>query len=334
MALERSDRPTLRTISELTGFAVPTVSRALKGAPDIGPATKDTVQRVAREIGYVPNRAGVRLKTGKTHVISLILSTERDIMSHTARLISGIAEALRDTNYHLIVTPTLKGEDPMKPVRYIVETGSADAIILNQTEPEDARVAYLMERGFPFATHGRTNQSCQHAYFDFDNDRYGQMAVSELAGRGRRHILLVAPPPNQMYARHMIAAAEEQAALSGVGLTRLEAATSDETTDAIRSAVFDHVTSAVETDAILCGSTAAAMASVAAVEAAGRAVAQDVDVLSKEALPFLKLFRPGIITLAEDAVRAADFLARATVQAVDRPDLPPLQALDFPETFD
>ena len=327
-------RPTLRTISELTGFAVPTVSRALKGAPDIGKSTKETVQRVAREIGYVPNRAGVRLKTGKTHVVSLVLSTDRDIMSHTARLISGIAEALRDTNYHMIVTPTLKGEDPMKPVRYIVETGSADAIILNQTEPEDARVAYLMAHGFPFATHGRTNQSHLHPYFDFDNDRYGRIAVSELAARGRRHILLVAPPPGQMYARHMITAAEEQARDCGVGLVRLQAATSDETTDTIRAAVLEHVSRAPETDAILCGSTAAAMASVAAIEAAGRSVSKEVDILSKEALPFLNLFRPGIITLAEDATRAGDFLARAAVQAIDRPDLPPMQALDFPDRID
>ncbi len=331
MTLERSTRPTLRTISELTGFAVPTVSRALNDAPDIGKSTKETVRRVAREIGYVPNRAGVRLKTGKTHVISLVLSTERDIMSHTARLITGIAEALRDTPYHMIVTPTLRGEDPMKPVRYIVETGLADAIILNQTEPDDARVAFLMERDFPFATHGRTNESHLHPYFDFDNAQYGRIAVKKLAARGRKHILLVAPPPNQMYARDMIAAAEAEARARGLAMTRLGSATSDEATEIIRAAVFDHVAANRETDAILCASTAAAMASVAAIEALGRQVARDVDILAKEAMPFLELFRPGIITLAEDATRAGAFLARAAVQAIDRPDLPPMQGLDFPD---
>lgn len=330
MSPDRPARPTLKTISDLSGYAVPTVSRALKDAPDIGKSTKETVKRIARDIGYVPNRAGVRLKTGKTHVISLVLSTERDIMSHTARLISGIAEALRGTHYHMIVTPTLRGEDPLKPVRYIVDTESADAIILNQTEPEDARVAFLMERGFPFVTHGRTNRCHLHPYFDFDNARYGRIAVSRLAERGRRHVLMVAPPPNQMYARHMIDAAEAEARRRGVALVRLNTATSDEGTDTIRAAVSDHVKDHPETDAILCASTAAAMASVAAIEAAGRRVADDVDILAKEALPFLGLFRPGIMTLAEDVARAGDFLARAAVQAIDRPDLPPMQGLDFP----
>jgi LacI family transcriptional regulator len=88
---ERSERPTLKTISQLSGFAVPTVSRALKDAPDIGKSTRETVQRIAREIGYVPNRAGVRLKTGRTNVISLVLSSDHDMMNHTTRLISAIA---------------------------------------------------------------------------------------------------------------------------------------------------------------------------------------------------------------------------------------------------
>ncbi|MEM1300990.1 MAG: LacI family DNA-binding transcriptional regulator, partial [Pseudomonadota bacterium] len=48
-------RPTLKTIAEITGFAVPTVSRALSDAPDIGAATKAKVLKVAKDLGYVPN---------------------------------------------------------------------------------------------------------------------------------------------------------------------------------------------------------------------------------------------------------------------------------------
>ena len=53
--------------------AVPTVSRALNDAPDIGEATKRRVQELAEKIGYRPNRAGLRLRTGKTNVIALVL---------------------------------------------------------------------------------------------------------------------------------------------------------------------------------------------------------------------------------------------------------------------
>ena len=114
-------RPTLKTISELTGFAVPTVSRALKGAPDIGQETKRKIRDVAQQIGYVPNRAGVRLRTGRTNVISLVLATDHDVTDHTGRLIAAIAQTLRGTPFHLTVTPFSAGEDRMSPIRYVVE---------------------------------------------------------------------------------------------------------------------------------------------------------------------------------------------------------------------
>ena len=114
------EKPTLKTISRLSGMAVPTVSRALGDAPDISLETKAKVRRIADKIGYIPNRAGVRLRTGRTYVIALVLSTEHDVMNMTARLISSIADGLRGSLYHLVVTPDFPDEDPMKAIRYIV----------------------------------------------------------------------------------------------------------------------------------------------------------------------------------------------------------------------
>jgi len=141
--LFKSSRPTLKSIAKICGLAVPTVSRALSGASDIGKSTRDRVRQVADEIGYIPNRAGVRLRTGKTNVISLVLPTEVDGLNYSSRIIASIAGALRDSPYHLIVTPFFPDEDAMKPIKYIVETRSADAIIINQTQPEDPRVKYF-----------------------------------------------------------------------------------------------------------------------------------------------------------------------------------------------
>ena len=59
------EKPTLKTLARLSGFAVATVSRALSDAPDIGDNTKNLVKHIAEAVGYVPNRAGVRLRTGK-----------------------------------------------------------------------------------------------------------------------------------------------------------------------------------------------------------------------------------------------------------------------------
>lgn len=323
-------KPTLKTISRLSGLAVPTVSRALNDAPDIGAETKRLVRRIADEIGYVPNRAGVRLRTGRTNVISLVMSTEHDVMNHTARLISSVAGALRGTPFHLNITPYFPSEDPMKPIRYVVETGSADAVIFNQTEPADPRVAWLLERGFPFATHGRTQWADKHPYFDYDNTTWGQIGVRRLYEASRRHILLIAPPVLQSYAQHIIGGASDAARMIGVRLTTLQGATSDSASAEVHAAVRAHLTADPSIDGIICSSTSATMAAVGALESVGRSIGRDIDVFAKEAIPFLTLFRPGIIAMQEDVARAGEFLARAAIRAAREPDLPPMQGLDVP----
>ena len=264
-------------------------------------------------------------------MISLVLSTDHDMMNHTARLISSLAGELRDTPYHMIVTPYFPADDPMTPVRYIVETGSADAVILNQTQPEDPRVAYLMARAFPFATHGRTNWCADHAYYDFDNTRFAGIGVEQLAGRGRRSLLLVAPPQSQNYARDMIGGARQQSERLGISLRILEGATSDSASEDVEAACARHLQTHPETDAVICASTTAAMAVTASAEEMQRTLGKDLDIFAKEAVPFLRRFRPAILTVHEDVSTAGSFLARAAIQRITAPAKPPMQMLERPE---
>ncbi len=329
-ALKAGERPTLKTIAKLTGLAVATVSRALSDAPDIGEDTKIRVRETADRIGYRPNRAGVRLRTGKTNVISLVMSTDHDMMNHTARLISSVAATLHGTAYHMIMTPYFPTEDPMKPVKYLVETGSADGIILNQTEPEDPRVRYLMDRDFPFATHGRTDWADQHPYFDFDNRVFVEIAVKKLASRGRKCLLLALPPQNQNYTMDMLAGAEEATKQHGMAFQVLEGTTANHPAAEVEAAIRAHVLKYPEVDAVLASATAACMAIATAVEAVGREIGADIDIVGKEAIPFLKLFREPILTVFEDVAKAGEFCTRATMQKIDAPDLPPMQFLEKP----
>lgn len=328
--MKSSERPTLKTIAKLSGLAVPTVSRALNDAPDIGDATKARVRDIAREIGYRPNRAGLRLRTGKTNVIALILSTEHDMMNHTARLITAIAASTRGTPYHMIVTPYFPNQNPMEPIQYVTETRSADGIILNQTQPGDPRVRYLMDIGFPFATHGRTNWSDRHPYFDFHNGTFGALSVRKLASRGRKSLVLVAPPKDQFYAIEMIEGAAEEARALGVGFEVLDPVSSDDAGAVVEAAMRRRYASAPQVDGVIAASTNAAMAVVSGLEANGAVIGKDVDVIAKEAMSFLTRFRKEILVVKEDVTKAGEFLCRAVMQAIDHPDLPPMQQIEYP----
>ena len=331
MAPRSAKRPTLKTISQLSGLAVPTVSRALNDAPDIGEKTKIRIREIARKIGYVPDRTGLRLRTGKTNVVSLILSTDHDMMNHTARLIWAIAAGLRDTRYHMNVTPFFPDQDPMDPVRYAVENGMADAVVLNQVMPEDARVRYLLDRGFPFVTHGRSDWRSDHSYFDYDNYSFGRLSMKRMAREGRRHVLLVAPPMDQTYAMDTQRGAASGAGAFGVRLTAATDTTSDDLTDHIQGAVADRLRAEPSIDGIICSSTIGTMACVAAADSTWLCGGLDRDVIGKEALPILGAFRPGVIAAREDMITAGTFLAEAAVSAIETPEAALMQALDVPD---
>ena len=323
-------RPTLKTIAAATGLAIATVSRALKDAPDIGEDTKRRVRETAALLGYRPNRAGVRLRTGKTNVIALVLSTESDVMNHTSRLIYSIANALRGTAYHMVVMPFFPDQDPLDPIRYIVETESADGIILNQTQEDDPRIRYMHDQGFPFAAHGRTAMGIDHPYFDFDNEAFGRLGARALAERGRKRLLLVAPPRAHMYARHMTLGFSDEAALLALPFEVAESVTSDSGGDAVEAAVAARFARANPPDGILVGSTTAAMATIAGAEHSGRVLGRDFDVVAKEAIAVLRRFRQDTLIVPEDVGRAGEFLARALVAEIEKRDWTDRQGLEVP----
>jgi len=325
-------KPTLKTISELSGLAITTVSRALSNAPDISISTKEKVKKIADEIGYIPDRAGVRLRTGRTNVISLIMSTDSEIMDMTGRLISSIALGLRGTPYHLNMTHHFPGDDPMKPIKYIVETGSADALIFNQVQPNDPRVHYLIEKRFPFTMHGRSCPNEKQSFVDYDNGEFAKIAIEKLVKKNRKHILMITPPQNQSYGLEMVQSAKNTAEKHNISLIIAPIITSDSSITLISDTVSKQVINNKKIDGILVGTPKGAMAAVAGFEKLNLTIGQDIDIVAKDAVNFLKLFRNQIIVINENVEIAGKKLAEAAIHAAQNPDSEPIQYIDRPES--
>lgn len=327
-------RPTLKTIAFMTGLAVTTVSRALKDAPDIGEDTKRRVQLVARQVGYRPNRAGVRLRTGKTSVISLILNTDDQLMGFISDIIYGVSGELASTPYHLILTPYSGRDDPMDPVRYVVETRSADGVIISQTQPDDPRVKYLAERGFPFATHGRTDMGIVHPWHDFDNFAFARLAVDRLIATGRRRLALLAPSPALTYHRHMTAGFTEGIVQGGATEVPFRTAWVDQPIEEIRRQAIQLLRRPVRPDGIVSGSGSATFALVNAVEECGLKLGADVDIVTKQSTQLVRMFRRELLAVNEDFRLAGRELARAVLAYIDGKPPQSLQTLAVPDTVE
>ncbi|MEP5759266.1 MAG: LacI family transcriptional regulator [Litoreibacter sp.] len=331
IAANGQKRPTLKTIAYMTGLGVATVSKALNDASDIGAETKERVRLVAKQIGYRPNRAGVRLRTGKTNVISLVMAIEHEVLGMSPHLVIGISEVLASTPYHLIVTPYSLDSDPLAAVKYVVESGSADGLILSRIEPKDARVRYLMECNFPFATHGQTDFKKEHPFVDFDNAAYGRLGVDVLNDLGRKKLGLLGAPMNLTYAQYMsqgFYAGIEEHDLIEVPVRNV---TVDNSVQEIADAIAKLMAKDHRPDGLVCGSANAAIGATAGIEAAGFVIGEDIDLVVKEGFDMIARFRPQIRVVREDFINAGRGLAKAVLKSIEGAPVHEMQSLEVPK---
>jgi LacI family transcriptional regulator len=309
-------RPTLRSLAEITGLGISTVSQALRNSPDIAEDTRKRVQLAAQQAGYRPNRAGVRLRTGKTNVITVVLNPQDEGSGFFSQFVYGVSDALANTGYHLVITP-YDLHDPMAPIRYIVETASADGIIISRTQPQDARIRYLHDNNIPFATHGRTDMGISHAYHDFDNDAFAYEALRRLAANGRKRIGLITPPPDLNYFQHTHAGFERGLKDFGLEGFPLNSCNTDSPLAQVMELGRQLAHHPQRPDGIISSATTTAFAISAGLQHEGLRIGKDFDAASKHSSNLMTIAMPDIISIPEDYHLAGFRAAQLLIQAID-----------------
>jgi LacI family transcriptional regulator len=298
----KAAKPTLRTIADLTGFAVTTVSRALSNAPQISAETRRRVHEVAAKIGYLPDRAAQRLKTGRTNVISVLLDPHEEILGYGTSLMLGIANALKDTPYHLIVTPSFVAGSNVDAIRHIVRNGMADGIIFSRTEPFDPRVRLLLEQGFAFVTHGRTDFSTPHPYVDYDNFTFAYEATKRLIARGRSKPTIILPPRRMTFCQHLQHGFMTAVREAGVAYEIPDHIDLDCPVDEIRDFVSRRAGLPDAPDGFVCGGEVSALATITGMSDRGLTLGAEYDIVAKQTSKLLVNIQPKVETIYEDLV--------------------------------
>lgn len=322
--------PTLRTIAAEAGLSITSVAKSLKDAPDIGEDTKRRVREIASRLGYVPNRSGANLRTGRTMNVALVLDPHNELVGYGTSMIHGLSRALRDTDYHLVITPNFLEDDPMVPVRSIIEARAADGIVVTRTEPEDERVRFLASIDFPVVTHGRTRLPVDHAWFDYDNDAFASAAARHLLSTGRNRITAVLPPDRFVFRDHIVAGLDRTLSGTGSHWTALPGTDLDGSFTEIRDAVRRLSRSADRPDGFVCPGDVSAAAVIAAYGELGLVPGRDYDVVAKCISDTIPSLYPAVTVFHEDIERAGFEMGRALLAVIDGAAPRTLQILDRP----
>jgi len=327
----RHVRPTLRTIADLTGFAVTTVSRALSNAPQISAETRKRVQEVAAEIGYLPDRAAQRLKTGRTNVICVLLDPHEEILGYGISLMHGLAKALRDTSYHLIVMPNFISGANIDAVRHIVRNGMADGLIFSRTEPFDPRVRLLLENGFPFVTHGRTEFTTPHPYVDYDNFSFAYEATKRLITRGRRKPMIILPPKRMTFSQHLLHGFMTAVREAGVAYEIPDEIDLDCPVEQIRDFMSRRAGQPDAPDGFACGGEVSALATITGMSDHGLTLGLEYDIVAKRTSKLLSQIQPKVETIYEDLTDTGEQMGRVLLARIAGDEATEMQVLLKPQ---
>lgn len=127
---------TLKELSQLSGFSVSTVSKALNNKFDISLDTRKAIQKIAHKYNYVPNNYAVALRKKQTKAIAIIIpQINTDFYSCFLYNIEKVASKY---GYRILVFQSFEEKKREKECLQSINDGSVDGAILISKNPLDS----------------------------------------------------------------------------------------------------------------------------------------------------------------------------------------------------
>ena len=165
-----------------------TVSRAFNFPDKVTRSTRELVERVARELDYVPNASARTLRTQRSRALGVVLPT---LLNPTfAECLQGIARAAIAGGYAIIPVTTGYQLDEEERAVHLLLAGNVDGLILVVSNPStSAALARLRTAGTPYVL--AYNRHPQHPCVTVDGEAAVADAVARLVLHGHRRIAMV-----------------------------------------------------------------------------------------------------------------------------------------------
>lgn len=181
-------RTTIEDVAAGAGVSVATVSRALRGLPNVAESTRQRVSDVASELSYRPDPAAARLAAGRTGTVTIAVPSLNGWYFST--VVAGAEAVCADAGleFQVIGIATPQQRDRLLDEIHQIERRT-DGLIMVDITVTDEQAASLARRGVSLATIG--SRIPGHPSVAIDDHRVGSIAAEHLIGLGHRRIAVI-----------------------------------------------------------------------------------------------------------------------------------------------
>lgn len=193
----------LKDIALRAGVSIMTVSKALRNEPDIAAETKGRIQLLARQLGYVPDSMAQSLRSRKTKLLGLVISSTTNPVF--ARMILALEEQCYELGYDLVLAQTRNiPEREEAQIRRLLAR-RVDGLFLSpvyRLAPNAPIYEELKRRGVPVVILGHMAAFCsQFTNVETDDISGSYNATKHLLALGHKRIAFLTGPVASPFAQ-------------------------------------------------------------------------------------------------------------------------------------
>ncbi|MFD9741256.1 LacI family DNA-binding transcriptional regulator [Umezawaea sp. NPDC059074] len=293
------ERTTLAHIAELAGVSVPTVSKALNGHRDVSARTREQIERIVVEQGYVrPVKTKPKPRRSTAALLDLVIN-ELD-SSWATEILTGTEEVAREHGMHLVLTAVHADPTPGKGwLESLAARGSRGVILVlsdlstrQRTELDRLSIPYVLVDAV-----GRPDPAVPSV--GATNWHGGYAAVQHLLSLGHKRISVIGGPEQLLCTKARVAGYRNALEVAGLPYDpRL-----------VRYGDFRHEQGYLQTKALLelstpptavfAGSDLQALGAYQALHEHRLRVPDDVSVVGFDDLPFAPWTAPPLTTVRQ-----------------------------------
>jgi DNA-binding LacI/PurR family transcriptional regulator len=177
----------IEDVARQAGVSIATVSRALRGLPDVAPATRDRVLAAATELNYIASPFAARLASGRTTTVGLVVPFVNRWFF--AEVIATVEAALRHAGFDLLLYNLGDAEGRSRFFDVMPMRKRVDGVLVASLVLDDAEFDALAGLKRPVGLLGLEREGFLSSRID--DVAAARTAVDHLIGCGHRRIGLI-----------------------------------------------------------------------------------------------------------------------------------------------
>ena len=176
--------PTIKDVAERCNLSTATVSRALRGLPNVTPSTRDLVIRTAEEMGYSIDSIASRLRSGKTMNIGIVMPLA-DTWFYS-KLATAAETILNDSDYYAVRYSMNSLGSQTEFFKWLSSVKRVDGLILATMTLSEEDIDILQKLNIPIVTVETKTEVFPSV--TTDNVSAAKMATQYLLNLGHKNI--------------------------------------------------------------------------------------------------------------------------------------------------